>query len=76
MVVRVRRAARAVARLDVEAQLVAFLEHHGRRPDLDLALDGLVGLEPPALVVRVVRAVRQRLLRVELAVRRAQPALW
>src|SRR5262249_30664666 len=45
------------------------------RPDLDLALDDLARLQPPPLVVRMVRAVRQRLLRIELAVRRAQPAL-
>src|SRR5687768_5677714 len=52
----------------VEPDLVALAENHRGRPDLDLAFHRLAGLEPPALVVRVVGAVRQRLLLVELAV--------
>src|SRR5262249_46785095 len=46
VVMRVRRAADAVARLDVEADAVAFFEHHRGRPNLHLYLDDLIGLEP------------------------------
>src|SRR5207245_10039657 len=73
-VVGVGRAADAVTRLDVEAEPVTLPENDGGGPDLDLALHRLTGLEPPPLVVRMVRAVRQRALGVELAVRGAEPS--
>jgi hypothetical protein len=42
----VRRAADPVARLDVEADAVALLEHHRRWPDFHLHLHDLARLEP------------------------------
>ena len=74
-VVREVRGADAVARADIETDLVAFFENHRGRPDFDAALDDFIGCQPLALVVRVVRPVGQRLFRIELAVRGAQPAL-
>src|SRR5205823_255069 len=74
LVVGVGRAADAVTRLDVEAEPVTLPENDGGGPDLDLALHRLTGLEPPPLVVHMVRAVRQRALGVELAVRGAEPS--
>jgi len=69
------RAAGAVARLNVDAQLVTLPEHHRGRPDFDVAFHRFVGLEPQPLIVRMIRAVGQRALGIELAMRRAQPAL-
>jgi hypothetical protein len=45
------------------------------RPDLDLTFDDVVGLQPLPLVVGVIGPVGQCLLRIELPVRGAQPAL-
>src|ERR1700687_3739152 len=70
-VVRVRRAADAVARLDIEPDAMTLLEHHGGRPDLDVDAHGRSGLEDLALGVHVIRPIRQRQVRVELALRRA-----
>ena len=71
---RVRRTAGAVARLHIEAQPVAFCEHHAHRPDFYFALDWFASLQPPTLVVRMKRPVGQRAFRIKLAVRGAQPA--
>src|SRR5262245_33291373 len=75
VVMRIGRAAHAVARLYVNAQSVALFRHDGGGPDFDLALYGLPGLEPQPLVVRVIRAKRQGALAVELAMRCAEPSL-
>src|SRR6185437_6968661 len=51
VIVHVALAADAVARLHVEADAVALFEHHRSRPDLDVDLHDLAGLEiEPALV--------------------------
>src|SRR6516164_1098955 len=60
VVMRVRRAADAVARLDVEADAVAFFEHHRGRPNLHLYLDDLVGLEPLPPQMLVIGSIRPR----------------
>src|SRR5688572_26049109 len=67
MIMPVDRSADAVARLDVEPYAVAFAEHHGGRPDLDVTFDGVVRLEPQPLVVRVIRPIGKRALGIELA---------
>src|SRR5262249_53898821 len=72
---RAGRAVRAVARLDVETDAVALLEHHRGRPDLDLHLHDLIRLEPQSPQVLVIGPVGQRQLGIELAMRHAQPAL-
>src|SRR5258705_1916681 len=64
----------AVARRDVEAELVSLLESHAGRPDFDAAFDDLAGLQPLPFIVSVVWAKWQRAFGIELAVRRAQPA--
>src|SRR6266545_6708366 len=74
-VMRVRKAAHAVARLDVEPDAMAFPEDHAGRPDLHVYANHFVGLQPLAILMRVVGAIGQGERRVELAVRRAQPAL-
>ena len=66
--VTIRLVTDAVPRLDVDAQPVSFPEDHARRPDLYPAFDRLVTLQPPALVVRVIRTIGQRTFRVKLAV--------
>src|SRR5215471_14402246 len=53
-VVRIRQAPHSIARLDVEADAMAFREDHARRPDLDLEPHRLAGLEPLTLQVRMV----------------------
>src|SRR6267143_6495133 len=74
-VMRVRKAAHAVARLDVEPDAMAFPEHHAGRPDLDVDANHFIGLQPLAIFMRVVGAIGQGERWVELAVRCAQPAL-
>src|SRR6266852_2201801 len=74
-VVRVRKAAHAVAGLDVEPDAMAFPEDHAGRPDLDVDANHFVGLQPLAILMRVVGAIGQGERWVELAVRCAQPAL-
>src|SRR4051794_15864169 len=74
-IVPIHRGADAVAGLNVQPDAVSLFEHHAARPDLELAFDDLAGLQPSPLVVRVVRAIRQALARIELAVSCAQPAL-
>src|SRR6266545_4422319 len=74
-VMRVWKAAHAVARLDVEPDAMAFPEDHAGRPDLHVYASHFVGLQPLAILMRVVGAIGQGERRVELAVRRAQPAL-
>src|SRR5205814_8817343 len=59
---------------DVQRQAVAGGNHDAGRQDLDQELDRLAGNQRPFLVVRVVGAVRQALLDVELALRGPQPA--
>ena len=54
---------------------MAFLEDHAGRPDLDVDANHFVGLQPLAIVMRVVRPMGQAKRRVELAMRCAQPAL-
>src|SRR5947207_3877358 len=73
-VVRVRRAADAVARLDIEPYPMTLLEHHAGGPDLDVDAHRLAGLEHFARSVPVIRPIRKRQRRIELAVRRAEPA--
>ena len=51
-----------------ERDAVASGHHDAGRPDLDVELVHLAGRERLRLVVRVVRAVRQRQLRIELPV--------
>src|SRR5438034_925290 len=60
VVMRIRRAADAVARLDVEADAVAFSEHHRGRPNLHLYLDDLIGLEPLPLQMLVIGPIGPR----------------
>src|SRR6266566_3730059 len=60
VVMRVRRAADAVARLDVEADAVAFFEHHRGRPNLHLYLDDLIRLEPLPLQMLVIGPIGPR----------------
>jgi hypothetical protein len=50
-------------------------DHDARRPDLDVKLDRLARRQRLELVVRVVRAVRERPHGIELAVRGARPPL-
>ena len=50
-------------------------DHDARGPDLHVELDRLPGGERLDFIVRVIRAVGQGQLRVELAVRGAQPPL-
>src|SRR5262249_34491377 len=75
VVVRVRGAADAVARLDVEADAMAFFEHHRGRPNLHLHLDDFVRLEPQSAQVLVIGPIGKRQFRIELAMRDPQPAL-
>ena len=74
VIVHVGGAADAVARLHIEADAVTFPEHHGGRPDLDLHLDDFARrqIEPPDMAM--IRAIRQRELRIELTMRHPQPA--
>ena len=51
-----------------------FEEHHAGRPNLDLDAHRLAGLEHFALGVRVIRPMRKRQRRIELAMRCAEPA--
>src|SRR5919201_234632 len=67
VIVRVRRAADAVARLNVEADAMAAFEHHRGRPNLHLHLDDLVRLEPLPPQMLVVGAIGKRQFAVELA---------
>ncbi len=59
----------------LSANAVARRHDDAGRPDLDVELVDLSGRERLLLVVRMVRPVGQRARRIELAVRRAQPAL-
>ena len=59
----------------MSADPIARRHHDAGRPDLDVQLVHLAGRERLPLVVGVIRPVGQRQLRVELAVRGAQPAL-
>ena len=54
---------------------IAFRQHNAGRPYFDVDLVDLVGRELLLLVMSVIRAIWQRELRVEFAVRAAQPAL-
>ena len=60
---------------DGERDAIARRHHDRGRPDLDIELDHLAGLERLLLVVGVIGPVGRRELLVELAVRGAQPAL-
>ena len=57
-----------------QRQAIALRHHDRGRPDLDVELDRLAGLQRPFLVVGVIRPIGLALLRIELAVRGAQPA--
>src|SRR2546427_11321863 len=74
-VVRVGKATDSIARLDVEPDAMAFTEDHAGRPDLHVDANHFIGLQPLAVLMRVVRSVGHAQRRVELAVRGAQPAL-
>src|SRR5262245_28039042 len=69
VIMHVALAADAVAGADVELQAVSAPEHHRRRPDLDVDLHDLAGLQilPPR--VPVVGPIGQRQRGVELPVR-------
>src|SRR5712691_3525718 len=73
-VMRVGKAADAVARLDVEPDVMAFPEHHAGGPDFHVDANHFIGLQPLAIFMRVVGAIVQGERWVELAVRCAQPA--
>src|SRR5882672_496303 len=64
-----------VLALERERDAVARRQRRAARPDLDVDLDDLARLELLRLVVRVPGLVRARALRIELPLRRAQPAL-
>src|SRR6266571_5643514 len=74
-VMRVGKAAHAVAGLDVEPDAMAFPEDHAGRPDFRVDANHFIGLQPLAVLMRVIRPVGPAERRVELAVRGAQPAL-
>src|SRR5262245_29482101 len=74
MIVHVAGAADAVARLHVEPDAVAFLEHHRGRPDLDLDPYDLAGRKIEPALVLVIGPIGQRQRGIELAMRNAQPA--
>src|SRR5260221_241321 len=74
-VMRVRKAAHPVARLDVEPDAMALLEDHAGRPDLDVDANHFVGLQPLAVFMHVVRPVGQGQRRIELSVRRCAISL-
>jgi len=58
-----------------EPNPVAGGHHNGSRPDLNVKLDNLAGSQQLHFIMGVIRAVRSAQLRIELAMRRAQPAL-
>src|SRR5712672_3042622 len=74
-VMRIRKTAHAVAGLNVEPDAMAFPEDHAGRPDFHVDANYLVGLQPLAIFMRVVRPMGQGKRRIELSMRRSQPAL-
>src|SRR6266702_5947813 len=68
-VMRVGKAAHAVAGLDVEPDAMAFPEDHAGRPDFHVDANRFIGLQPLAVFMRMVRAMGQTEGRVEPAVR-------
>ena len=64
-----------VAASDGESDAVALRHDEASRPDFDVELVDLARRQGLHFVVRVVRPVRQRERRVELAMRGAQPSL-
>src|SRR5262249_52998238 len=64
-----------VLALQREREAVARRERRASRPDLEVHLDDLSGLQLLRLVVRVPGLVLGRALRLELALRHAQPTL-
>src|SRR5689334_10867828 len=64
-----------VAATHRDGEAMAWRHHDGSGPQLDVELNGLAGLQRLHLVVRVIRPVVGGELLIELAVRRAKPAL-
>src|SRR5260370_22324017 len=75
LIVRVRRDANTIARLNVEPNAVALFEHHRSWPNLHLHFVDLICRKPLPPQMPMVRSIWTRQVEVELTLRNSESAI-